>query len=430
MFKFFLSKETVQAVYSRARIPFETHANVKPKAISRIRDPFQMISRYVFDPRWCWSCGTASAAERATTGTLVVSMGFVDRLGFSNEAPLTSRYVQRSLRNYGHIWDHVETFFRCVLHDRAAPPRRVLVPSGFGRVEAMAELAAMFDAENTSVQRSHEAIICPPQRRCCVAHEVGGRVESRAQLRVGYHPVIGAWSKWRAAQPWMAAMRMAVWRNLGVENEAARTVLFCSSGLRPRNGRRIADEHSVIESLRSYFLTRHPELHFVATQLDTLSIKDEIRLVRRSRVFISLFGSGLHNCRFLPPRALVVEIHGALKSDIGLADFLLYPRLCAQDMGLRWVGYAVNGTSPQSHARAYSEARVDSATMIEVVRLAMDGAWRPVMERYIATLLSGEPGRMERIRAESSWRHLAREGAAAATLPKALLALLQLSQYS
>ena len=45
----------------------------------------------------------------------------------------------------------------------------------------------------------------------------------------------------------------------------------------------------------------------------------------------------------------------------------------------------------------------------------MDGAWRPVMERYIATLLSGEPGSMERIRAESSWRQLAREGAAAAT---------------
>jgi len=52
------------------------------------------------------------------------------------------------------------------------------------------------------------------------------------------------------------------------------------------------------------------------------------------------------------------------------------------------------------------------------------------MERYIATLLSGEPGSMERIRAESSWRQLAREGAAAATLPKALLALLRLPQYS
>ena len=60
------------------------------------------------------------------------------------------------------------------------------------------------------------------------------------------------------------------------------------------------------------------------------------------QVFISLFGSTLHNCRFLPPEAVVLEIHGALKNDVGPPDWYLYYNLCQRVMGLRWVGFAAS----------------------------------------------------------------------------------------
>ena len=49
-------------------------------------------------------------------------------------------------------------------------------------------------------------------------------------------------------------------------------------------------------------------------------------------MFISLFGSALNNCRFLPPESVVVEIHGALKDDWPSNG---YGSLCAESMGLR-----------------------------------------------------------------------------------------------
>eukprot|EP00966_Prymnesium_polylepis_P243925 5641632-Prymnesium_polylepis.3 len=45
----------------------------------------------------------------------------------------------------------------------------------------------------------------------------------------------------------------------------------------------------------------------------------QVRLLRRARVFISLFGSALHNCRLLHEGALVLELHGALRNDVGRA---------------------------------------------------------------------------------------------------------------
>lgn len=71
----------------------------------------------------------------------------------------------------------------------------------------------------------------------------------------------------------------------------------------------------------------------------------QFRLISRTRVLVALFGSALHHCRVLPPPALVVEIQGALKFDVGPSDIYLYGRVCAP-MGHRWVAVPVQDALP------------------------------------------------------------------------------------
>lgn len=91
------------------------------------------------------------------------------------------------------------------------------------------------------------------------------------------------------------------------------------------NGRRLDAEELLASGLRalaSEFTAnghrsngQQPSLRFEWVDITKLSFAEEIRLLRRTRVFVSLFGSSLHNCRWLPAEAVVVEIHGALKHD-------------------------------------------------------------------------------------------------------------------
>ena len=67
-------------------------------------------------------------------------------------------------------------------------------------------------------------------------------------------------------------------------------------------------------------------------------------LLLRCRIFIALFGAVLANCRLLPPGAIVVQITGALKGEIGEAStWSQYANLCGPERGLRWVAFAVPG---------------------------------------------------------------------------------------
>ena len=363
--------------------------------------------------------------------TLVLSMGFVEGMrdvysdSVAQLRPMGVKRVQTSLRSYGHVWQHVEMAYRCLTAgadaNGTATPVQVLMPavySGGRRPEAaFAELELLLNGRDLSVRRLEDVHICMPAQQCCMNDASTLMTQSlrargitlgdgqggarAAQLRIPFNtPPFLLLPQLAPPPTWRLALRSTVWRNLGVEAAQADIVLFSLSGKLPRNGRLIQQEKKVTKRLRAFFAARSPQLRFVAQQLDQLSYAEELRLVRRARVFISLFGSALHNCRFLPPEALVVEIHGALKNDIGVSDALLYGRLCAVEMGLRWVGWAANGSAPEALLRKSRDARTSSAYFIATVAVpqllgildaAMRGEWQRAMAQYAMATTAGEP---------------------------------------
>ena len=101
-------------------------------------------------------------------------------------------------------------------------------------------------------------------------------------------------------------------------------------------------------------------------------------------MFISLFGSALHNCRWMRPGAIVIEIRGAMRN--AFADYNLYADVCAETMGLRWAGFTTEGhapplTSDPATGRAvwgkrvrrdeYSVAKIDAAALVSTLELAL-----------------------------------------------------------
>eukprot|EP00966_Prymnesium_polylepis_P251701 5818927-Prymnesium_polylepis.2 len=109
----------------------------------------------------------------------------------------------------------------------------------------------------------------------------------------------------------------------------------------------------------------------------------------------------MHWCRVLPQSALVVELHGALKHDLGENDLFMYANLCAIDMGLRWVGVPVQGALPTvrraqpdadnplewgkwKHPRENDvwEARVDPETLVATLQRALQGDWLSAFLAY------------------------------------------------
>ena len=116
--------------------------------------------------------------------------------------------------------------------------------------------------------------------------------------------------------------------------------------------------------------------------------------MRRTRVFVSLFGSSLHNCRLLPPGSLVLELHGALKEDWHSAG---YAALCAQDMQLRWVGVAAENAVPalagndthlkhgaHSYRRSpdYAAARMNASRIIQALDAGLRADWSAAFSSY------------------------------------------------
>ena len=87
---------------------------------------------------------------------------------------------------------------------------------------------------------------------------------------------------------------------------------------------------------------------------------------------VSLFGSALHNVRFMSPGTLAVEIHGALKGEIEAISDRMYQGLCEQALGVRWVGYAARGfRQPNGSHPAFRNAFVDPTHFQAFLRRAL-----------------------------------------------------------
>ena len=271
------------------------------------------------DANSCWRTACGRSAQHALSATqMVVGMTAVAQ---AHAASAEGNQV------YGHIWRSVEAFFQCVVLgglDNAAgtrsvlasvapplPPRRKLyVPAQHAhegkRVAIFREITELFSgrASRLRVVRSVAVPVCLPpwerhqsshngQGHCChneSQREAIHRTHARPGLplpQVELHPEPPSRN---AAH--LRAMRRVAWANLDVADAAVDTVVLVSTQA-ASNGRRLANEEALAAALRALLSEVQPQWHFRHQRLESLSYVNEVRLMRRTAVLISLFGSGL-----------------------------------------------------------------------------------------------------------------------------------------
>jgi capsular polysaccharide biosynthesis protein len=175
-------------------------------------------------------------------------------------------------------------------------------------------------------------------------------------------------------------MRSVVWANLGVLAEpsthrTAPLVLFVRSD-GASNHRRIVNEAALAASVRAVLAESRPQWRFRHQAFESLTYANELRLLRSVKVLIALYSASLTNCQFLPPGAIVLQIHGALRGEIERADTTKYARdYCNAALGLRWAGFLAAGwnrTYPdEADHPDFTNARVDPAAFGAFVRRAI-----------------------------------------------------------
>ena len=192
-------------------------------------------------------------------------------------------------------------------------------------------------------------------------------------------------------------MRAIAWANVAAAEPSEHLVLWASSK-GPSNGRLIVNETAAVSRVRDFLAERWPSSVFAHKRLMDLSVRQEIRLLRRTAVFITLFGSSEHHCRWLPPGAIVLEIRGAMKNDF--ADVYTYPDLCARSMGLRWTGLTTPGHVPAvqrspsgsitfgEHLQRddYYKAKLNPDELIATLDLALRGNFSASLHRFAANI--------------------------------------------
>ena len=349
-------------------------------------------------------------------------------------APVAHSYAvaAEAKQSYGHIWRVVESFFQCVVLEGLTPPgwnitkdaaggsetaapthRRVLIPSRMqfeGATWALFhELCTLFSgpASRLTVVREPSLPHCPPpwegghKRRLSARPYKDSRCCLNDSTRAAMRTARGDRLQIAELRPYppsgervhLQAMRRVVWANLGVANTPADTVLFVSNE-GATNGRRIADEAAVADAVRRAVSALRPAWRFRYQRLESLSYANELRLLRRTTIMIGLFGSNLHNCRFLDAGAAVLQIHGALKGELG--SLYQYRHVCHKGLGLRWAAYVApgwncsvykpesekalecSGTEPKG--RDFTVARVDPASFVRFFTAALEGNWSQLSE--------------------------------------------------
>ena len=182
------------------------------------------------------------------------------------------------------------------------------------------------------------------------------------------------------------AFRLDAWFALGVlPSETATAHVLWIVAAAGSNGRRISNEGGLAARIQRLVKQERPTWTFSQLRGDgrKLDYRSELRQWARAGIVISLFGSALHNCRFMANRTTLVEIHGALQSNdrFGRADYL-YEETCMDWAGVRWLPYAETGfrlnrshtPTEAARARSFSTAHLDHARF----------------ERFIARMLRGD----------------------------------------
>jgi hypothetical protein len=110
------------------------------------------------------------------------------------------------------------------------------------------------------------------------------------------------------------------------------------------NRRRVHQELALVDAVGAWLRHHRPSWRMRSISPEDMAFVDEARAVAESDIVVSLFGSALHSCRYMRRGTLALEIHGALRNDMG-ADFF-YFHTCAK-YGVRWVGFPVPGFMPK-----------------------------------------------------------------------------------
>lgn len=363
-----------------------------------------------------WLCGKPPQHVWGSDQELAVVIGYKRS---------TAKNVKAKLIQYGHVWTTIDAFYRCVIrphlwassngqvggeHARLSVfiPSMLNVTKRFSMPKAFEQLQVLLGGAGSGVtiRRVPWVPICGAGRKddpyqhedppaCCL-----GDVCSPQTFR-GKHTLQLMIDENVAPAAPLDELRRVVWAN--IDNTSATTggqqpsriVLFASSN-RPSNRRHIQDESVLAEACRAYFADKRPELTFVHQRLEDLAYVDELRLLGRATVFIALFGSGLHNCRFLPRGAVVVELRGAMGHEY--TNLGGYSNLCAGAAGHRWLALAAKNAAPvhvrwDAERRGYdfkyenrrdpSTARFDAPALVARIDAAMNGDWPRVLGAYV-----------------------------------------------
>ena len=274
-------------------------------------------------------CETAlrdgAAAWRALHGPRACAVPFVDHV-----------LADHNNDTYGHIWSPIYSFFEhFVRTGRATANCSALAIPAFEltrRQLVYTELAAMLSTAALPVVRATWVPVCFQRSdRCCA--------EDRAQGIV-IHEV----RPWAQPAEQTAALRDHVVRAMqldgGSPSEAAAADVVLISNRGASSGRRLGDEEAVSAALAA--TAARLGLRFGVLGAPTAapgapppSFDEELRMLRGARFVVGLFGSALHNCRFLRPGTTLVELHGALGNDYRHGG---YWNLCNCELGLHYVG--------------------------------------------------------------------------------------------
>lgn len=340
--------------------------------------------------------------------------------------------AQHAPTQYGHMWPFLRAVV-ALLDGRgracargsegapicALPELDIYLPLGVDKYErAFDELVGLFGNKPTRRRRGVRLQRAPWVPMCfggCCAQFGGlpsalrGRVTLLTKL-----PVSG--SPWWSAED--EALRAAAYELLGLGDvgnasappptdarRAMDTVLYARSD-GGSNSRRVLGEARLEARLREWAAREHPSLTFVGERPHALpSFADEVGLYARSALVVTLFGSALHNCVFMRPGALVVELHGALYDQ--WASFFFYHRRC-RGAGVLHAPFYVEGATPRvvhepgqrvrlefGRNCTPTEASIDADELLRLLRRVFpaEGAeaatgrcvpWREVLTEYQA----------------------------------------------
>jgi hypothetical protein len=180
---------------------------------------------------------------------------------------------------------------------------------------------------------------CIRRDRLCYAHgspprELRGKIALLNSFPVG-SPIL------RASDH--AGFRRAVHESMALGSGPPGTILYVRTSTWPTR-RHVADEERVVQALAKWAAAEHPQLKFSADQMHELPFDEEVARFADARVMISLWGSSLHNCRYMRSGSLVVELLGALAGKYG--DTALYTDVCSRSCQLQHAPFGIPGAFP------------------------------------------------------------------------------------